>query len=41
LGEIGGKKAQDLLNLLIKDKSSFVRAAAKQALPRASDTKIS
>lgn len=41
LGEIGGKKAQDLLNLLVKDKSSFVRAAAKQALPRASDTKIS
>jgi len=41
LGEIGGKKALSLLALLAKDKSSFVRAAAQQALKKASNAKFS
>jgi hypothetical protein len=41
LGEIGGKKALSLLGLLAKDRSSFVRAAAQQALKKTSNVKFS
>lgn len=40
LGEIGGKKALALLVKLSEDKSSFVRAPAKQALQEASQVKF-
>ncbi len=41
LGEIGGKKALSLLTLLSEDDSAFVRAAARQALQKASAAKPS
>lgn len=41
LGEIGGKKALGLLSLLTKDKSSFVRTAAQQAIQKANNVKFS
>ncbi len=41
LGEIGGKKALDLLSKLSEDNSSFVRAPARQALQDVSQVKFS
>ncbi len=41
LGEIGGKEAVTLLNILSRDKSPFVRASAERSLKKTSQLKFS